>query len=329
MQSERLVLTGVGQVELQTYQVGEPGAGQVLYRTLVTLISPGTESARFTGLQPTPYPMALGNAAVGEVLAVGPEVTDVVAGDRIFTYGQHARFALSNLLYAKLPSGLAPERAVFVRLAGVGIAALRVADITLGETAAVIGLGPVGNFAAQLYQLAGATVWGLDLSARRRALGTACGLRQVLDPGPDGGLAAVKTATGGHGVKVTVEAVGNPRLVPLACQMTAPRGEVVLAGSPRGEWQTDATELLNLVHLWGNGCITLKGAHEWRLPARPADGVRHSLLGDLRLLLELVAGDRLLVAPLHTDTVQPSDAAAVYQRLSDKDAAVGVLFDWR
>ncbi len=328
MQAQQLVITEVGHIGLEPYDPGRPGPGEVLYRSLVTLISTGTEGARFSGLQPTAFPFAPGYAAVGEVLEVGSQVTDVAPGDRIFTYGNHASIARTKTLYAKLPDGLAPERAVFARLANVALTAIRVSDVALGDSVAVIGLGLVGNCCAQLFELAGAEVMGLDLSPRRRAIAAACGIRQVLEPGDDGGVAAVLGATGGEGARCTVEAVGIPALVMTACQMTGRRGEVILLGSPRGACVTDVTPLLDQVHLWGNGCVTLKGAHEWRFPAKPSDGVRWSLLGGCRFLLQQIAAGRLRTEPLLTHTVSPHDAPDIYPSLGRKDEHLGIVFDW-
>ena len=75
---------------------------------------------------------------------------------------------------------------------------------------------------------------------------------------------------------------------------------MILLGSPRGEHQADVTELLNYVHLWPKGCVTLKGAHEWRYPrVRDNAGyVKHSIERNLEILLRLIAEERLKVREL-------------------------------
>jgi threonine dehydrogenase-like Zn-dependent dehydrogenase len=330
MKAQLLALVEPSKVELVDYDPGQPKAGEVLYRTVSSLISPGTGVAKFTGLQPVELPFATGYASCGEVLECGPGVTDVRPGELIFTYGRHATHDLSRTLYAKVPASLPPLLAPFVRLANVALTAVRVSEVELGDWVAVLGLGLVGNFASQLFRLNGAEVVGLDLSPRRRELATACGVPHVVDAtGADGGVAEVKALTGGQGALHTVEAVGYPPLAMTACRMTARRGEVIWVGSPRGEWTVDATELLNQVHLWGNGCLTFKGAHEWRIPTRPVEGLKHSLLSGCRMLLQLAAERRLVIQPLHTHTLSPAEGQAGFEGLRGRqDEYVGVVFDW-
>jgi threonine dehydrogenase-like Zn-dependent dehydrogenase len=330
MPAERLVITAPNQLAMAPYDPGPPPAGEVRYRTLASLVSPGTETARFTGLQPSEYPYPLGYAAVGEVLQCGSNMTWLAPGDRVFTYGAHANEANSRLVTLPVPKGLAPERAVFARMAAVAMTAVRVSAVELGDWVAVLGLGLVGNFAAQLFQMAGAEVVGLDLCARRCELARACGVRHVIQAAADdGGVAEVRALTGGVGVNCAVEAVGYTPLVETACAMCAKRGEVVWVGSPRGEHLADLTPILQRVHLWEHGCLTFKGAHEWRYPTRPTDGCKHSITGNCRWLLDRIADGRLRVDPLLTHRPAPGDYQAAFEGLRDhKNDYLGVVFDW-
>jgi len=330
MPAERLVILGPNELALQAYEPGDPPAGEVRYRTLASLVSPGTEVARFTGLQPSPPPYPIGHAAAGEVISCGPQVRDFRPGDLVFTYGPHASAGVSRIVTLPVPAGLAPERAVFTRMAAVSMTALRVSDVELGDWVAVLGLGLVGNFAAQLFQLAGAQVVALDINARRREQALACGIRHVVDAGAtDGGVAEVRELTGGQGVHCAVEAVGYPPLVEAACAMCAKRGEVIWVGSPRGEFVTDLTPILQKVHLWEHGCLTFKGAHEWRYPTRPTEGGKHSITSNCRWLLQAIADERLLVGPVLTHRLDPARYQAGFEGLRDhKDEYLGVVFDW-
>lgn len=330
MLGQRLVFVERNRVELEAFEVPEPKAGEVQFRNLATLASAGTEVAKFVGLQEIAFPWVPGYASAGEVTVCGAGVTNLSPGDLVFSNAEHASHGCTRVLHAKLPAGLAPETAVFARLASVALTGLRVSDVELGDRVAVIGLGVVGNLCAQLFQLAGADVIGLELSAVRRERALACGLRNVVDAAGDGGVAAVKELTDGRGVNATIECVGYPPLVDVAAAITAKRGEVIWVGSPRGEWITDATHVLNHVHLWGEGCLTFKGAHEWRIPTRPADGLKHSLQSHAEFLLRLLSDGRLVTDPLKTHVISPADAQAAYEGLRDeKDKFLGVVFDWR
>ena len=79
MQTEAVIFTAVGQADVQTVDVPDPGPGQVQVRTRYSTISAGTEGwilhNRFTWA-PTQYPCIPGYQRVGVVAAVGPEVDE-------------------------------------------------------------------------------------------------------------------------------------------------------------------------------------------------------------------------------------------------------------
>jgi threonine dehydrogenase-like Zn-dependent dehydrogenase len=131
--------------------------------------------------------------------------------------------------------------------------------------------------------------------------------------------------------EVVVEATGAPAVAEKAAQFAAKLGEVVLVGSPRGQHMGDITTLLNCIHLWGNGCVTFKGAHEWRYPVDrdPNGHAKHSIMRNVEILLGLIAEGRLHVKELLTHVLPPTECAKAYEGLRDKkDEYLGVLFDW-
>ena len=69
------------------------GPHDVLIRTLYSVISAGTELAKFTGLQKVEYPFIPGNRAVGEVIEVGASVRGFAPGDYVFSHTPHVSFA--------------------------------------------------------------------------------------------------------------------------------------------------------------------------------------------------------------------------------------------
>jgi threonine dehydrogenase-like Zn-dependent dehydrogenase len=319
-----------------------PAAGEIVIRTLASLISAGTELACLAGLADwAPFPFRPGYGAIGEVIAVGEGVTDVKVGDVILTHSHHASHANARVIAVKVPDGLNPFKAVFARMANVSITALRVSDAELGDTVSVIGLGVVGNLAAQLFQLAGCCVIGIDRLPKRLEVARACGIEQLINASVADPVQTVRDWTDGKGCEVVVEATGNPQAALLAPQLAAKYGEVILLGSPFGRrWETNVTELLERIHLSGHGCITFKGAHEWRYPVREtrtdilpiernAFFYKHSVERNARINLRLIAEGKLKVEPLLTHRMRPEQCADAYAGLRDRpDEFVGVVFDW-
>ncbi len=330
--SPSLVFTSPGQVELLDREIPSQGESEVLIETECSLVSPGTELACLGGREAwAPLPYVPGYGSVGRVRVVGAKVESASPGQRVFTYGKHARHSLTEHLIIPLPETADPARAVFARMAGVSITALRVSAVELGDTVAVFGLGIVGNLAAQLFQLAGCTVIGIDPAPRRRELAAACGIPHLLEPGT-GLLDEVAKITGGGLCECVVEATGVPAVAESAIPLAGKKGELILLGSPRGGYQAALAPFLNHVHLWDHGCVTIKGAHEWRYPVRDtADGhTRHSIERNIRQILRLIEENKLVIGPLMTHRVSPVECQAVYEGLQkQKDTYLGVVFDWR
>jgi len=335
MQAKQIVFPRPNEVELQSFEfdLAATKPTDVVIRTHYSLISPGTELACLSGRESwAKLPFVPGYAGCGEVLAVGSEAKGIRAGDMVFSYTKHASIVRGSTLVAPLPPGLDERKACFARMAAVSITALRVSAAELGDWVAVFGLGLVGNLCAQLFTLAGCQVIGIDTSPARRAVALRCGVAHVLDPANQDTQAAVGELTKGAMCGTVVEATGIPEVASKAAEAAGKLGEVILLGSPRGEYTGDITALLNQVHLWGNGCVTFKGAHEWRFPTRrDAQGqTKHSIERNVEILLSLIAEGKLRVDELVTHVLLPTEAATAYRGLRDlREEYLGVLFDWR
>ena len=336
--SRHILFPAPNQVELAAEEVdaGSLGRDELLIRSEVSLISAGTELARLRGEAEGHgrFPMRSGYACIGRIIAAGPGTSGAAVGDRVFFAGKHA--AVQRFLHNQdhqwgrcypVPEGIAPEDAVFACLAQIALVAPWVSAAQPGDTVAVFGLGVIGNLCAQLYQLAGAEVIGIDPVAARCALARACGLHRTIDVEPAGQVAALRGATGGAGAAITVDAVGHAAVTLAAVQGTRLMGECVILGTPRVPHQGDLTALLNRVHMEG---IALRGAHMWRFPAMHTRGTTRTVADAYAMLFAAIADGRLRVAPLRSHVVAPEQAGACYRELGEaRDRAWGVVIDWR
>ena len=121
-------------------------------------------------------PSALGYSSAGTVIAVAPDIADISVGDRVACagagYAVHAEFAcVPRLLVAKITSdSTAFEEAAFTTVGAVALHGIRTAEVKLGDTVAVIGLGLLGQLTVQLLKAAGCNVLGMDILAGRTEL---------------------------------------------------------------------------------------------------------------------------------------------------------------
>lgn len=335
MKSRQLIVVEPGRIELQEVEIdGCLQPHEALVDAEYSIVSAGTEGAGFTGLvrempfgDAGTYPRATGYGHLGRVLEVGSSVEMCRAGERVLSFSRHASLVKADAARMALP---VPEDAdgshlVFARMAGVSISALRSSSVQPGDTVLVTGMGLVGNFAAQLFQLAGAEVMAADLSDYRLAKARACGIERTVNPSARDLQEAVLEWTGGEGVHVAVEAIGISEVVAQSVMAARRHGEVILLGSPRAPATFDVTPMLLRIHLQA---IRMIGALEWRWPAHPAERVR-DLETNYRRLVEWIAAGRLHVEPLLDQVASPADCQEVYEGLTGHaDGYLGAVFDW-
>lgn len=330
--SKRVMFPAPGRTELQEFPMPEVSLPtDVLIENEYSIVSAGTELACRAGIEGwAPLPFCPGYGSVGRIVACGPQAKNAVVGQRVLTFGKHAKHIIADRVVVPVPDGLDPVKATFARMAAVSIAASRVSDAELGDFVAVIGLGLVGNFSAQLFGLSGCEVIAIDPSPRRREQASACGIPHVLSPGPNL-KAEVAAITGGGMCAAVIEATGLSSVaIETAPQLAARFGEIVLLGSPRAPHTADVTPFLSTLHLCNAG-TSVKGALEWRYPvlADPEGFTKHSVENNIRQLLRLLAQNKLITAPLLTHLASPADCHAVFEGLAnEKEVYTGAVFDW-
>lgn len=335
MKTRQLIVVEPGRIELQEEELDETLKNhEALVEAEFSIVSAGTEGAGFTGLvkempfaESGRYPRPTGYGHLGRVRAVGPGVSMCKPGDRVLSFSRHASLVKADAGRMALPVAeeARGEHLVFARMAGVSMAALRSSSVQAGDTVLVIGMGLVGNFAAQLFQLAGAEVMGADLAQFRLDKARQCGLARVVNASTGNLEEAVKEWTGGRGAQVVVEAIGRSEVVAQAVMLARRYGEVILLGSPRARAVFDATPMLLRLHL---EAIRMIGALEWRWPQHETERAR-DLTANYRLLAEWIAKGRLQVVPLLTHLASPADCQQVYEGLtSKKEEYLGAVFDW-
>lgn len=327
-------------VEIEEIDIPGPvGPNEVLVQTECTFISAGTELANFTGLDPgvhvpgswNQFPARPGYANCGRVIELGSAVDSLTLGDRVFTQRKHVSHHIVSVddpdtIVVLVPQDVPSDLAAAVRMGMVAITAPQVADHHVNDWVVVFGLGLVGNLAAQLFQLDGARVIGVDPEHARRQLAQRVGIQRIIGDDMSTVVEQVREITGG-GAQTVVEAVGHAGVAETAIKTAAPYGELILLGSPRAPVTADLNEFLQPVHkTW----VTIKGALEHRVPINPAHGHPLSIAGNARTILDLVASRRLRLRELISHSLPASQIAAAYDGLLNRpDEFWGVALDWR
>ena len=188
--------------------------------------------SKLEGAQP------LGYSLCGEVTEISGDVGDIKIGDLVACAGAGANHAdevvVSKNLVVKLPQGVDPKSAAFTTIASISLQGIRLAQPTLGESALVIGLGIVGQLAAQFLKASGCRVFGTDLDERQVQLAIDAG---TIDAGGVSGKdsleALVSEFTRGRGADMTIICAGTSSNQPVefAGEVTRKKGRVIVVGA--------------------------------------------------------------------------------------------------
>lgn len=342
MRARRVVISKAYEVAVQEIDLPAPGPNQVLVATEVSAISAGTELAVYTGthqwlqdpnLPDWKFPFPPGYSAAGTVVAAGSQITGLKPGDRISYPGNHASHELLTFGHERgkwwpMPANLDFAKAAWACIARYGMGGGIRAGITMGRSAAVMGLGVIGQFALRCLMAAGAhPVVGIDSVLMRRNVALAAGADRVIDPGAGDVRQQLGQALGTKGAEIVIDATGIPDMVPVAMSLACDGGQVVVVGSPRGK-----AKEVNFYDDLHRRYIEVTGAHGNML-FEPAH-VRLAGFWDIhkaqRWLLASMASNRLSLAGLVTHEIKPEDQGIAYEGLlKKKEEYLGVIVRWK
>ena len=362
MDVERPLIVAPGELRWAPVEIPDSvEPGKVRIRTLVSLISPGTELRLYRGdpmveevwdsfadidvpitegmgvlpeyrvttrNQPSgaKFPVNCGYNLIGEVVEVGPGVRSLTEGDRVFAQARHQPILDAREWQAiKVPEGVSTEAATFIYLPTLGLHALRRGGFTPGLNVAVIGLGLIGFGAALVADAIGAYLACLEINpVRRERAATALPRALVLDPTGEGFESALMDRFQPFGIDVVVEAAVGSAPLDLGMRILDDQGRMVaIALHPE-----DAGPLLAADFYNKQASILGTSNAPYQDPALRL--TRFTAIDNVEFLFELSLRGRLSLEALHTDTYPAAEIGAAFDDLAagHRDM-IGVLLDWR
>ncbi|MFN2497980.1 MAG: bi-domain-containing oxidoreductase [Pyrinomonadaceae bacterium] len=267
---------------------------------------------------------ALGYSAAGIVQELGPDVTGVRAGDRVACAGadfaSHAEMlSVPQNLCVRLPEGVGFEAGAFGTLGAIALQGLRLAEPTLGETVAVIGLGLLGQLTVQLLKANGCRVFGIDLDPAKVELARALGADAATISGPETAQQVIDW-TRGRGADAVLITAATPSNEPIemAGEISRAKGRVVAVGLvgldvPR---QSFYERELSLKISMSYGPGRYDPEYEERGHDYPFGYVRWTEQRNIEAFLDLVAEKRIDVEQLISHRFPISEAGRAYELIS-------------
>lgn len=268
-----------------------------------------------------------GHEPAGVVAQVGKGVSDLRIGDRVAvhhmagcgscmecrrgwdincqqkwgTYGLDRPGAMQDFMVVRardcvqVPDNITlAEAAYYTCGAGTGYLALKRAGFGLGDTVAVVGLGPVGLAGAYFAAGMGARVIGADTLDERRGFAELNGIAITANPLREDVVGVVRDATNGKGADVVLETSGSAAGRSLALDVAATRGRVVCVGF------ADSTNTLDVQAQIIQKQLDVRGA--WMFP-----------ITELQALLDDVGLCGISLEPLIPRSFEISEADLAWQ----------------
>lgn len=269
----------------------------------------------------------LGYSCAGEVIEVADDVKDFKVGDFVACGGLTANHAeivsVPVNLCVKLREDTDLALACYNTLGSIALQGVRQADLRLGETCAVIGLGLIGQIVCNLLKASGVRVVGIDVSPAPVAQAAEHCADLALVRNTAGIEDKISDFTGGIGVDAVIIAAATPSLDPVnfAGAIVRKKGTVVVLGAvPTGfdrEPYYYKKELqLKMSCSYGPGRYDLN--YEEKGIDYPAAYVRWTEKRNMEAFQELLASKRMDLSYLTTHTFALEDAPKAYDMVANK-----------
>lgn len=279
-------------------------------------------------------PIVMGHEAAGTVAAWGEDVTGFSKGDRLTfdstvycgscapcrrgqvnlcdhrqvlgvscpDYRRHGAFAeylvVPRHIVHRLPDTLSFEEAAMLEALSVALHAVSLALVQTGDTALVVGAGMIGQLLVQVLSTAGCSrIFVADLDQSRLDLAKMVGATDVITAGTDPSEAVLQH-TGGTGVDVAMEAVGQTETVQAAINSVRKGGTVVLVGNVAPEVALPLQKVVT---------------RQIRLQGSCASA------GEYPRAIELLSSGRIQVGPLITAVAPLDDGPEWFARLHARE----------
>ncbi len=259
MQRISVIFAEPYRIELNQSAVPAPGDEEVLIKTRVSAISPGTEMLFYRGqlaagiqtdttipelARPLGYPLAYGYACVGQIVEVGQSVDTKWLDENVFCFHPHeSHFITRPDSLIALPEDLEPADAVTLATMETAVNFLMDGRPVIGENVVLFGLGIVGVLtAALLSRLPLNSLIAFDPHPLRREKAKEAGAGLVLNPetpeGFDEVIKNLRCHLEGLGADLIYELSGNPATLNQAIAIAGFDSRIVV-GSWYGTKKTD------------------------------------------------------------------------------------------
>jgi polar amino acid transport system substrate-binding protein len=281
----------------------------------------------------------LGYSCAGEVIGVPKDISTYAIGELVACGGVgaacHAEVVSVPVnLCVKLTKNADLAQSAYNTLGAIALQGIRQADIRLGESCAVIGLGLLGQLTALLLRASGIRVVGIDINSTMVNVGEKHSLDLALNRNHSGIEERILEFTGGVGCDAVIITAASDSLDPInfAGAISRKKGTVVVVGNiPTGfdrEPHFYKKELqVKMSCSYGPGRYDLN--YEEKGVDYPVAYVRWTENRNMQAFQEMICTKKIDLSYLTTHTVKLEAAPAAYDMiLSKSEPYLGILIEY-
>lgn len=266
----------------------------------------------------------VGYSSSGIVQSIGKNVSGIRVGDRVACAGayfaNHAEYIrVPQNLVTVIPLHVTLRDAATTTLGAIALQGIRQAELKIGESVLIIGLGLIGQLTVQLARVSGAKVYGIDLDDQN--------IQTAMNLGMEAGFRAdnprlkdeILLNTNGYGVDTTIICAGTQSSTPInqAMDLTRKRGRVVVVGviglnMYRSPWYEKEIEL-KISTSYGPG--RYDSIYEERGVDYPFAYVRWTEKRNMESYLELLEKKKITLENLFSQDAPFEQVPQVYESL--------------
>lgn len=281
----------------------------------------------------------LGYSSVGTVVEVGEGIDNISVGDKVACAGEgiacHAEYVfVPRNLCALVPEGVELRDAAFSTVGAIAINGVRQAQVAVGDTVLVIGLGLVGLLGVQILNAAGCRVIGVDIDESKMALAKACGAEATFLSADSGLPQAVEHLTNGRGVDAVYIAASTSKSDPMdmAGELVRDRGNVVVVGMVpvHADWRVYYAKELNIIMARSYGPGRYDRNYENKGIDYPVGYVPWTQRRNLEEFMRLIQVGKISPSKLGSAQFDHADAPNAYKEMHEAPGkhAVGIIFKY-
>ncbi|MCU1291124.1 MAG: oxidoreductase domain protein [Acidobacteria bacterium] len=264
----------------------------------------------------------LGYSGAGIIVERDEKVKDLNVGQRVAYGGEGTGHGetinVGRNLIARVPDNVSFQEACFTTLGAIAMNSVRLSEINIGDTVAIVGLGLIGQLVAQLVRCQGGVVIAIDLDGKRVEMARETGADYALTAS-DKIVEEVKALTNGRGADCVIVAAASvsPKPLQQGVSMARDRGRVIMVGAcpieiPRAEMYVKELSFM-VSRAYGPG--SYDPTYEKQGIDYPISYVRWTENRNMEEFLRLVSVGKINLKPLISHEFNLEDAPKAYETI--------------